>query len=697
MDGRHDGSEALGYPSFVAEVIKISRARIPPSQRPPRTPTYCKVCNAEIPYSGKGRPRTLCERCVGAGASQNIPFKEIVPQEKYHRRPASRPNGGRRVRYRATCKKKPKADELGWPGTVQGIPFTIEHFKKWAAQLVFEDGKKHPPEQWQLEVVQDIFDGYEEVWLLVPEGNSKTTLIATVALYHLDNTHYPWVPIGASSRDQAEILFSQAKGFVERTPGFKWNAQSNPLGPFQVGGTRKIGHTHNVGEGLKVYAADVETADGVIPTLALLDEGHRHKDLGLYRTWTGKLNKRDGQIIMISTAGVPGHDFEVTRDKMRRGGRTKRRRGECYLRSASATAVLHEYAVPNVDRAKDIGCVKEANPLTTVTKRHLRAKYHRDSLDYGDDWLRKTCNIPARSSKAGIADADWERAYTEERIPEGVPVIVGIDFAFQWDTTAVVPLWIREPTFRLIDRVRIITPPRDGTMLHPDVIKSAVMEIHERNPIVAAVVDKTKAQDTVVWLSDSPEGPRCIVVDRTQTGKHAVEDYAAFTQALRGGRPADEKLSEDSPDPWIRWTGNPETDDNVRMFNEHVMNAIARKIPGDRYVFDRPSVSRSAPQQDVRVIDGLVAAGFANYVAEVGWEKRPMPLVKRSGSNGNNGTKETAKVALKKSDLKKTVGQCNCGHGWDNHEGGDHSGACAICGPYGVAPADPPCRVYEAA
>jgi phage terminase large subunit-like protein len=52
-----------------------------------------------------------------------------------------------------------------------------------------------------------------------------------------------------------------------------------------------------------VLAADVDTADGVIPTLALVDEMHRHKSAGLYGVFRDGLGARDGQMLTISTAG----------------------------------------------------------------------------------------------------------------------------------------------------------------------------------------------------------------------------------------------------------------------------------------------------------------------------------------------------------------------------------------------------------
>lgn len=559
----------------------------------------------------------------------------------------------------------------GWPGTVPGELCTVDHFRRWVEQLVFEDGQRHPPEDWQLEVAKDLFSGFAEVWLIVPEGNSKTSFLAEIALYHLDTQSWPWLPIGASSRDQAEILFGQARGFLERSttcacdppqlvdlkcdkcgcPGLKWDKWENPLGPFRLAGTRQIRHVHNDGQGLKVYASDVETADGVIPTLSMVDEGHRLKDLGQYRTWVGKGDKRGGQAMMISTAGVPGSDFEKTREAFRQHATDVVRRGRCYGRFATRDeAVLHEYAIPSVGVARDIAVVKEANPLSKISVGSLRAKLARPSLDFGEDWLRKTCNVPARSSLAGVSELDWERAGKvypgdpEEaieagslRIPAGVPVIVGADFAFSWDTTALTPLWVHSPTFRLLGETRVLMPPRDGSMLDVLTVKAAFGDIHRRNPILAVVGDSSKAQDTMQWLAngDDSYSPRCTVVDRTQGNEFATRDYEAFMEGLRGGQAMDDAGPPRVP--WLRHdsdfgtltysstTGEWEASNDLRV---HVMNAIARRLPGDRKRFDRQSTSRAAAQQDERVIDALTAAGMANFLAGAGWEEPSvMPMV----------------------------------------------------------------------
>ena len=219
---------------------------------------------------------------------------------------------------------------LDEPGAGDPQPFTVEHFEAYARELILDNLEHWEPEPFQLAFVADLFAGFPECWLVVPEGNGKTTLLAGVALYHADYRPGATVPIGASSRDQCEVLHNQAGGFVRRTPGFRQR--------FRVynGYRRIVGQ--RMESRIQVYAADDRTGDGVIPTLSLLDELHRHRDLRLYRTWRGKLDKREGQLVAISTAGEPGGEFETIRATHRDTAGEITRRGVSHPAAASAEA-----------------------------------------------------------------------------------------------------------------------------------------------------------------------------------------------------------------------------------------------------------------------------------------------------------------------------------------------------------------------
>ena len=97
-------------------------------------------------------------------------------------------------------------------------PFTLSHFRDWASDLILDTGESWHLEDFQEQFADDVFSGVPECWLIVPEGNGKTTLVAGLALYHTEFKPAAQVPVAASSREQAEILYRQAEGFVLRSP-----------------------------------------------------------------------------------------------------------------------------------------------------------------------------------------------------------------------------------------------------------------------------------------------------------------------------------------------------------------------------------------------------------------------------------------------------------------------------------------------
>ena len=471
---------------------------------------------------------------------------------------------------------------------------TLEHFLTWVDQneLKLEDGSDWVLEDFQREIVADVLANYRETWVIMPEGNAKTTLMAGLAVYDGDHAVRPWIPIGAASRDQAEIMFGQCGTFIEQSDSLKAR--------FRVyEGYRKI-KCPGGGRGIKVYPWDPNTGDGVIPyPRAYVDEPHRHPDLRLYRLWKGKLKKRNASIVAISTAGEPDSEFEDVRAAIRDQAKTRERDG-CHLRAEGMNLVYHEWMVPDVERARDIETVKAANPLATIDETYLAEKLGSETLDFGEDWLRLTCNIPSRSTDTAIPEILWDScaltpADEVQEIPAGVPIMVGGDFAWLEDTTAITPLWVRDSHFRLFGDPVILEPPGGGEMLDSNEVKAAILNIHERNPIEVFVMDPSKAQDIAQWISNELG---CLVVPRSQSNAFAVEDYDYFMEGLR--------------ERWIRHTGHP-------IFRRHAISAIRAKLPGDKYRFDRPRTLRKRKDQRRVVIDALSAAGFVNtYVGMFG-------------------------------------------------------------------------------
>jgi len=351
----------------------------------------------------------------------------------------------RASRTAATRRSAPKAPPK---------PFTVPHFRAWASSLILDTGESWHPEAFQEAFVEDLFSGIPECWLVVPEGNGKTTLLAGLALYHCEFRPFAVVPMAAASREQAEIMYRQAEGFVMRSERLyhpvhsaiqaaKGKRKTDVPRFLCLEGYRRINH-HDGGR-IQVFAADDRTGDGIIPTLGIIDEPHRQKDLSLYRTWAGKLAKRNGQIATISTSGEPGTDFEKTRERIRETSEDVTRTGS-FLRAASKRVVLHQWAVPESADPENIEAVKSANPFSGVTVEMLAEKFASPTMTQ-HHWLRFVCNRPARDVDSWLGPNGaqlWDGLAAPYSFVAGSPTYVGIDIALKWDTSAVVAVQQRD-------------------------------------------------------------------------------------------------------------------------------------------------------------------------------------------------------------------------------------------------------------
>lgn len=475
---------------------------------------------------------------------------------------------------------------------VRGRPFTVEHFLSWSQRLKLKDGKLYKADPYQIRFLEDLFardgDGlpvFSELWLVVPEGNGKTTFFALVALYVIEFQPEAWVPIAASARDQAVALtYRIASGTVERnTLPFK----SHP-------GYREIRHLDSKGT-LKIYASDVASADGVDFDLGIIEELHRLTKMDLYDTWSGKTEKSHGQLVVASTAGEAGGPFEKLRTQIRQAATDVTRDG-CFTRAAGPGVVLHDWAVPDGADVEDLEMVAAANPSERITVETLTKKRAKPSWNL-PHWARFTANRATRVASAAITEREWFAALAEgdiDALTSGLEWWVGADFGWRKDTTAFLPFcWVSDE-FRLLGPASIVVPPRDGSSSSVADVKRAFVKITETCDVSTVVMDMSGAHDIADWLS---EELGLVVVDRAQTPRAQQEDYERFMSALRQG--------------WLKHTG----DAGLR---QHAFNAVAQVQPNGGAKFARPSEARNASGQDHRVIDALIAASMVHSVAVEG-------------------------------------------------------------------------------
>ena len=366
---------------------------------------------------------------------------------------------------------------VGWTGPpplkVRGRPGTLQHFRAWSRLLRLEDGSQFRLEPFQTRILANHFAGVRELVVLLPKGNGKSVLLGALALYHLEVTVEARCYIAAASRDQAGIIFGAAVGFAKRSPGL-----AGRYDPKQ--GSRQILSVRDQGF-IRVLAADANTADGVAPTLALVDELHRHPSGELLAVFRGGLGKRGGQLVTISTAGSdPDSPLGLLRRAALAQGVVEQRGTHTRAVGRDGSFVLEEWSLGPDDDLDDLRLVKRTNPARFVTARDLRLVKDAPGTSRAQ-WARFHCNVWAQDDDSAISELDWGRcAFPDVEIPDGAEVLVGVDLGWKWDTTALVPCEALGGERVRFGRPVILVPPQDGTMLDERLVWDALVAMCER-------------------------------------------------------------------------------------------------------------------------------------------------------------------------------------------------------------------------
>jgi phage terminase large subunit-like protein len=329
-----------------------------------------------------------------------------------------------------------------------------------------EDGAPLDPYDEQVDMVRDYFAGTRETLILVPKKNGKSTLLAALAIHHLLVTPDAECVIAAASRDQAQIMLRQARGFIGRSPYLAGRLRVKQ---------REIVSLDDEGR-IRVLASDVDTADGVIVTLALVDELHRHKSADLYGVFRDGLGPRNGRLITISTAGDDETSpLGVMRHAAHQLAHVERNGAHRYCRNGDGSYVMHEWALESDDDLSDMVLVKQANPAPWQTVEALRERHDSPSMTPWQ-WARFACGVWVKGEGSAIQPQDWDALFEDGAgIPAGSPVWVGMDLGWVKDTTALVPLWWEREDRRVIGEPVILEPPGDGTLLDDRKIVGALL------------------------------------------------------------------------------------------------------------------------------------------------------------------------------------------------------------------------------
>jgi phage terminase large subunit-like protein len=363
------------------------------------------------------------------------------------------------------------------------VSYSLGAFARFCSELIIEDGSRFELERFQRTMLADHFAGATEMVIVIPKKNGKTTLLAALALFHLEQWPEADVVIGASSQDQARILHRQAAGLVRRSElGERFDVKSG------YGEIRLAGHGKD-GPHVRVLAADAKTGDGVIPTLALVDELHRHPSADLYGVFRDGLPPRKGRMITISTAGatldsplgVLRRDAHLL-EAFRRDAKAK----YSHAATADGAFVMHEWCLGPDDDVDDIETVALANPASWQTVEALRRRHDSPSMTPWQ-WRRFACGIWTEGEEPWIDPRLWDRlAVAGLELDLDAPTWIGVDVGVRKDSTAIVTVAARGDG-EVAATARVLAPGPGGLPLER--VEQAVREACEGRNVQAVLFD----------------------------------------------------------------------------------------------------------------------------------------------------------------------------------------------------------------
>ncbi len=482
---------------------------------------------------------------------------------------------------------------------------------------MLDHGDYWVPEDFQCCVVEDILGGTPEIMVVIGEGNAKTTLLAGVNLYFADFKPSAKCLVAAASREQAETLYVQAADMVYNSPGFRDRFRT-------FDGYRRIVAYQSRGR-IQIKAADDRTGDGAIFDLSTIDEPHRARDMSLWRTWRGKVDKRGGQILGISTAGDPSSEFEEVRAAMHRLAAESVTVGRHTRSITPGESLIHDWRLNRDDDPTDMAIVKLANPLSTITEESLARKRRSPSMT-DLHWARFVCGIPTRATGQGIRAEDFDALVEEGLVAKRGAWSVGfLDMAWTGDTTAMGVLTWERHERRTVTDVKVIHPPVDQAA-----VVIGLLELQSKFPdLVGIVYDENAGAKQLAQMLAASEHP--LQYDNAARAAKNLPpidaplpplEFFGHAQSNSAMAPAAAHLDEAMRMGWIRFVDDPE-------LRRHFLNAVRAPVGAEQFKYDRPSDAKGGERRSRFPIDLLtgVTMGHNYAVQQKGVPRPTAPLI----------------------------------------------------------------------
>ena len=292
-----------------------------------------------------------------------------------------------------------------------------------------------------------------------PRKNYKTTECAGLTLYLAgpDGEQGPEIACAAGSKDQADIVFGQARSFVQRSPALRsyFKPQMTViLVPTKFGVIRRISSDGGLQMGMNLSGA-------VIDELHVFT-GQKHRELWAALNTSDVLREEP----LIATITTAGYDKATLLGEIY--DRTMQLPNVTVSADKSRTVVQDRengflmvwYGAPEDADIEDPKVWRAANPAETVPMEYLRRQLHSPHISEGE-FRRLHLNQWTASQERWINDSVlYEANDPNLLIPGGARICCAVDAAIVHDTLAVSWSW-RNESGRVIERKRVWSARQD--------------------------------------------------------------------------------------------------------------------------------------------------------------------------------------------------------------------------------------------
>jgi phage terminase large subunit-like protein len=421
-------------------------------------------------------------------------------------------------------------------------------------------------EPFQRRVARALCSDVEEVVVLLPRGNGKTTLLAAYALWHLLTTEEARVNFTAGTREQAALAYEHAVRFAHRLGDDRLHATRRELHFRPDPGSRRFTRF------MRVRPGEAAALQGLDSTLGVIDELHTATDESAYVAMHGSLKVAGAKLRIISTA-APSAASPLGRLRARALALPGARRRGAVVEAKGPDLHLIEWSCPEETKLSDRRRILAANPASWRTWEVLRKK--RDAVPKSS-FRRFFMNMHAVVGESSWLPAGaWQRCRAEYEIEPGERIIVGLDVGAARSATALV--WATEDL-----RVGVRTWEGEEAVIYAE---AALRELAETYVIAEAAFDP--------WRFGAQ------ALDLSKAGLRMVQ----FPQHDARLVPATERLSAAILERRLHHPGDP-------VLDAHVHAAIARQTArGAR-------IAHAGGRQPQNRIDAVIALAMAVDRAE---------------------------------------------------------------------------------